>query len=171
MRRKRLCRVKTLPAMNGPTVGLMNMKHAQAPNEQPAPSELPLVYACSGCSSAAQLANHLAVRLDREGVAEMSCIAGVGGNVRSLVRKAQAAAAAGRRIVAIDGCALACCACALALRGVTADWHLQLAQHGVRKRYRTDFDPSEAARLLAELRDALPSAAYLTMSGSTRARR
>ena len=24
---------------------------------------LPLVYACSGCSSAAQLANHLAVRL------------------------------------------------------------------------------------------------------------
>ncbi|TAK94969.1 MAG: zinc-binding protein, partial [Aquabacterium sp.] len=40
-----------------------------------------LVYACSGCSSAAQLANHLAVRLDREGIAEMSCIAGVGGRV------------------------------------------------------------------------------------------
>ena len=26
---------------------------------------LPLVYSCSGCSSAAQMANHLALRLDR----------------------------------------------------------------------------------------------------------
>ena len=30
---------------------------------------LPLVYSCSGCSSAAQLANHVALRLDRAGVA------------------------------------------------------------------------------------------------------
>ena len=43
--------------------------------------KLPLVYSCSGCSSAAQMANQLAVRLDREGLAEMSCIAGVGGGV------------------------------------------------------------------------------------------
>lgn len=43
-------------------------------------SNLPLVYSCSGCSSAAQMANHLAVQLDRTGLAEMSCIAGVGGN-------------------------------------------------------------------------------------------
>lgn len=69
---------------------------------------LPLVYACSGCSSAAQLANHLAVRLDREQRAEMSCIAGLGGDVRSLVRVAHEARASGRGILAIDGCALAC---------------------------------------------------------------
>ena len=45
-----------------------------------AKNTLPLVYSCSGCSSAAQLANHLAVRLDRDERAEMSCIAGVGGS-------------------------------------------------------------------------------------------
>lgn len=39
---------------------------------------LPLVYSCSGCSSAAQMANYVAVQLDRRGAAEMSCIAGVG---------------------------------------------------------------------------------------------
>ncbi|MBS3959615.1 MAG: hypothetical protein KGZ52_09465, partial [Xanthomonadaceae bacterium] len=39
-------------------------------------SDLPLVYSCSGCSSAAQLANRLALMLDRDGEAEMSCIAG-----------------------------------------------------------------------------------------------
>jgi uncharacterized metal-binding protein len=65
---------------------------------------LPLVYSCSGCSSAAQLANHLALRLDRDGTAEMSCIAGVGGQVPSLVRTAQHAARTGRPIFALDGC-------------------------------------------------------------------
>ena len=55
---------------------------------------LPLVYSCSGCSSAAQMANHLALRLDRAGVAEMSCIAGVGGGVAGLVRTARSKASA-----------------------------------------------------------------------------
>ena len=49
-------------------------------------ADLPLVYSCSGCSSAAQMANHIAVQLDRRGEAEMSCIAGVGGDVSQLVR-------------------------------------------------------------------------------------
>ena len=57
----------------------------------------PLVYSCSGCSNVAQLANALAVRLDREGLAEMSCIAGVGGRVPALVSKARS----GRPILAI----------------------------------------------------------------------
>jgi uncharacterized metal-binding protein len=48
-----------------------------------------LIYSCSGCSSAAQTANTVAVRIDRQGLAEMSCIAGVGGDVPSLVRTAK----------------------------------------------------------------------------------
>lgn len=110
-------------------------------------SHLPLVYSCSGCSSAAQLANHLAVRLDREGVAEMSCIAGVGGNVRSLVRKARDAAEAARPIVAIDGCVLACTKNTLAVRGVAPTDHVQLAEAGVRKHYQQDFDPQQAREM------------------------
>jgi uncharacterized metal-binding protein len=35
-------------------------------------AKIPLVYACSGASSAAQMANHIAVKLDRLKVAEMS---------------------------------------------------------------------------------------------------
>lgn len=51
-------------------------------------AKLPLIYSCSGASSAAQMANHIAVKLDRLKVAEMSCIAGVGGDVKPLVRTA-----------------------------------------------------------------------------------
>ena len=115
------------------------------------PSSLPLVYSCSGCSSAAQLANHLAVRLDREGLAEMSCIAGVGGNVPALVARARKAAVAGRPILAIDGCALACARACLQQRGLAPTEHVQLAEDGVRKTYRQDFDRDLADRLYDRL--------------------
>jgi uncharacterized metal-binding protein len=104
---------------------------------------LPLVYACSGCSSAAQMANHIAVRLDRAGEAEMSCIAGVGGDVPSLVNKARS----GRVIVALDGCALNCARHCLARHGVKPDVHVQLQEFGVRKLTHQDFDPAEAQRI------------------------
>jgi len=120
-------------------------------------SLLPLVYSCSGCSSAAQLANHLAVRLDRDGVAEMSCIAGIGGGVRSIVRKARDAEEAGRPIVAIDGCVLSCTKLALVERGVRAIEHIQLAEAGVRKHYRKDFDPDQADSMYEVLCERMQS--------------
>ncbi|MBX6750613.1 MAG: putative zinc-binding protein [Micromonosporaceae bacterium] len=107
-------------------------------------AETPLVYSCSGCSSAAQLANHLAIQLDRLGVAEMSCIAGVGGDVPSLVRLAKS----GRPIVALDGCPLHCVAATLRRHGLTPARHIVLSSYGVRKRKHVDFDPSDAERLL-----------------------
>lgn len=106
---------------------------------------LPLVYACSGCSSAAQMANHLALRLDRAGAAEMSCIAGVGGGVTGLVRTAQSQ----RPILALDGCVLHCVSACLARAGVVADTHLVLSDYGVKKRRHADFDPDEAEGVYA----------------------
>lgn len=108
---------------------------------------LPLVYSCSGCSSAAQLANHVALQMDRRGMAEMSCIAGVGGHVPKLVRLAQSS----RPIVALDGCPLNCVANCLAQHDITAERHYQLHEHGVKKRTHQDFDPAQAAEVLAHI--------------------
>lgn len=109
--------------------------------------DLPLVYSCSGCSSAAQLANHLAVRLDRAEEAEMSCIAGVGGGVKSLVRKAREA----RPIIAVDGCHLRCVQQCLAQQGVEPTEHIVLSDKGVKKRYHTNFDATQADTLFGDL--------------------
>jgi len=108
-------------------------------------SALPLVYSCSGCSSAAQLANYLAVQLDRSGDAEMSCIAGVGGDVPHLLKPAKS----GRPIIALDGCPLVCVQSCLARHGLVPSRHYQLHQHGVKKRNHADFDPAQAQELLA----------------------
>lgn len=97
---------------------------------------LPIVYSCSGCSSAGQAANALAVRMDREGVAEMSCIAGVGGGVAPLVKQAQSA----ERVIAIDGCPLHCTLHSLRSRGVEPAEHIDLSKLGVKKAKHQDPD-------------------------------
>jgi uncharacterized metal-binding protein len=109
--------------------------------------KLPLVYSCSGASSAAQMANHIAVRLDRLQVAEMSCIAGVGGNVKPLVRTAKS----GRPIIALDGCPLQCAAKILKRHGLHADKHYDLSKMGVKKKQHEDFAPAQAAQMLQQI--------------------
>ena len=109
--------------------------------------KLPIVYSCSGCSSAAQLANHVALQLDRRGLAEMSCIAGVGGDVPHLLKVAKS----GRPIVALDGCPLVCVKSSLARHGLVPERHYQLHQYGVKKRNHQDFDPAQADAVLARI--------------------
>jgi uncharacterized metal-binding protein len=92
----------------------------------------------------------LAVRLDRNGDAEMSCIAGLGGQVKALIRTAAAAVASGRPILAIDGCPLACVKNSLAQHGIAPTQHVQLGSHGIRKVRHADFDPDVARHLLDE---------------------
>lgn len=111
--------------------------------------DLPLVYSCSGCSSAAQMANDLAVRLDREQLAEMSCIAGVGGDVGPLV----ATATSGRPMLVIDGCPLECARKSLDQHDVAPDRHVNLAKQGIPKEYHTDYDEERAEELFDELAD------------------
>lgn len=103
----------------------------------------PLVYSCSGCSNLAQLANALALRLDRAGEAQMSCIAGVGGDVLSFVRQATS----GRPILALDGCPLACVHNTLKRHGVEPDRYLQLQEPGLKKRYGYDAEDGDVERL------------------------
>ncbi|WP_217475286.1 putative zinc-binding protein [Stutzerimonas stutzeri] len=114
---------------------------------------LPLVYACSGCSNVAQLANSLAVRLDRTGLAEMSCIAGVGGGVAPLVNKARS----GRPMLAIDGCPLHCVKACLTQHGVTPDVHITLSSYGLRKRYREDCSEQELTALFEDVKGIITS--------------
>lgn len=107
----------------------------------------PLVYSCSGCSSAAQAANQVALQLDRRGVAEMSCIAGVGGDVPQLVKIAKS----GRPIIGIDGCPLACVKSSLARHEVVPRWYHQLNEYGIKKRFHSDFDPGQVEQVIAEV--------------------
>ena len=119
----------------------------------------PIIYSCSGCSSAAQLANHLALRADREELAEMSCIAGVGAGVKPLVHKARS----GRPLVAIDGCALACARACLAQQGLVPQLHMELSQMGIRKLQHQNFDAADAKKMWELLQEKIQEMPVETM--------
>ncbi|MDZ4141969.1 MAG: putative zinc-binding protein [Methylotenera sp.] len=106
---------------------------------------LPIVYSCSGCSSVAQMSNYIALQFDKLGVAEMSCIVGVGGDVPHLLKTARS----GRPIIALDGCPLACTKACLARHGIEPDSYHQLNEYSVKKIYHADFDLGQAQTVLA----------------------
>lgn len=110
-----------------------------------------LVYSCSGASSAAQLANWIAIQLDRRGFSEMSCIAGIGGGVKALLAKASTA----DKIISIDGCPLVCVEHCLSREGLKSDVRYELSQLGVPKKQHADFDPDQAKKVLEWIIDDL----------------
>lgn len=59
----------------------------------------------------------------------MSCIAGVGGDVKSLVKVAEKA----EKILALDGCPLQCVAQCLKRHNIEPTVHLVLTEHGLVK--------------------------------------
>jgi uncharacterized metal-binding protein len=107
------------------------------------------------------MANYMALRLDGEDMAEMSCIAGFGGNVPHLVK----IATSGWPILVLDGCPLQCAEACLRQHGIEPDEHVVFSQHRVRKRYHAEFDQAEAKALVAWLR---PIAARLAARTGSR---
>ncbi len=107
-------------------------------------TEKPLVYSCSGCSNIAQLANDIAITMDRENHAEMSCIAGVGGNVKPIVKKALS----GRDIIAIDGCPLNCVKSCLEKHQILPTYHFNLTSLGIKKKYQEECSMSDGYRAM-----------------------
>jgi uncharacterized metal-binding protein len=88
-----------------------------------------IIYACSGCSDAGELADRTARALSQQKLGEMSCLAGIGGRVKPLIMKAEKA----DHIVAIDGCPLNCARHTLEGAGFKNLHHLELQTLGLRK--------------------------------------
>jgi len=101
------------------------------------------VLACSGCSAAGELADHTARRLQHLGAARMSCLAGVGGRIPSIMATVRSAA----DILMIDGCPLECGASVLRSAGFTSFKQLKLHELNVRKNDADAVDEATVTRL------------------------
>ena len=95
------------------------------PNSEPKT----IIYSCSGCSDAGELADRVARQLNKEGLGEMSCLAGIGGRVKPLMIKAQKAG----KIIVVDGCPLNCARHTLLGAGFKNFQHIALQDLGHRK--------------------------------------
>ena len=113
----------------------------------------PIVYACSGCSDAGEIADQAARQLARNGVAEMSCVVGIGGRVKPLLQKCERA----ENILVIDGCPLACARHSLELAGFNRFECLNLHQLGIFKSA-CPVTPAVIAHVTAAAEDLLAKA-------------
>ena len=120
----------------------MNTPHLNSPGS---PNPTTVVYACSGCSDAGEIADRVARQLSRKGVAQMSCLAGIGGRVQSLLARAENA----ERILVVDGCPLDCARRTLERAGFNQFDHLELHRLGIRKGSAPVTDETVASGVVA----------------------
>ena len=93
-------------------------------------SEAPkLIFACSGAADVGAIADQAARRMAKDGVGKMLCLAGIGGRVSGIMKTTESA----EKILAIDGCPLACAKNCLEQAGFTKFEHLQVADLGLEK--------------------------------------
>jgi uncharacterized metal-binding protein len=105
------------------------------------PSEV-LLFTCSGASNVGQIANQAAVMLAQDGVGRMFCLAGIGGQVPGMIESTKA----GKMIVALDGCPVACAKKTLEHAGFRIDEYLQVTEMGLEKAHHFNFTTSDVAK-------------------------
>ncbi|MBU2008881.1 MAG: putative zinc-binding protein [Chloroflexi bacterium] len=106
---------------------------------------------CSGGSNCGQITNQVAIRLDEEGVGHIYCLAGIAAHIDGMVESARGA----KRIVALDGCQVACDRKAIEHAGLKAtDW-ICVTEEGVAKNHQFKLAPEEIDLIARRTRESL----------------
>ncbi len=106
------------------------------------PTEI-LLFPCSGGSNVGQIANQAGVILTQEGFGNLFCLAGIGGHVGGMIESTKA----GKVIVAIDGCPVACAKKTLEHAGFNIDEYVQVTDLGIEKNHDFNLNPSEVKKV------------------------
>lgn len=86
------------------------------------------VLACSGGSNVGQIANNVMIELDKKGVGNAYCLAGIGAALSGFVESAKAA-----KTVVIDGCPVGCGKKAFEKYGIEASQYFIVTELGIEK--------------------------------------
>ena len=106
---------------------------------------------CSGGSNCGQIANQTAVNLDIEGVGRIYCLAGIGAHIDGMVESDRGA----KRIVALDGCQVACAKKTIEHAGLTlTDW-ICVTQEGINKSHEFIMDFEEIELIAQRTKESL----------------
>jgi len=106
---------------------------------------------CSGGSNCGQITNQVAVKLDEEGIGRIYCLAGIGAHIDGMVESARGA----KRIVALDGCQVACAKKTIEHAGLpVTDW-ICVTGEGVAKNHQFSLAPKEIDLIARRTRESL----------------
>jgi uncharacterized metal-binding protein len=106
-----------------------------------------LIFSCAGSSNVGQIANRAAIKLTQDDLGRYFCLAGIGGHVPGMIESTKA----GKMIVAIDGCPVACAKKTLEHTGFNIDEHVQVTGLGIEKNHNFDLDSADVGKVADHL--------------------
>lgn len=92
-----------------------------------------LIACCSGASNVGQAANNAMIELDKQGIGNAFCLAGVGAALSGFIESAKA----GKTLV-IDGCPTKCGKMVFEKYGITPTQHFVVTEMGIEKNHKFD---------------------------------
>jgi uncharacterized metal-binding protein len=111
------------------------------------------IFPCAGAANVGQLSNKIAIELEKQGIGNLLCIAGIGARASGLMKSAESS----DRIIAIDGCPVNCASKTLELAGFKADRHIVISELGIKKSKERDLKDQEVADTLGKVIEILQS--------------
>lgn len=111
------------------------------------------IFPCTGAANVGQLSNRIAIELEKQGIGNLMCTAGIGARAPGLMKSAETS----DRIITIDGCPLNCASKTLELAGFKADRQIVISELGIKKSKERDLDDQEVADILGKVMEILQS--------------
>jgi len=106
---------------------------------------------CAGGSNCGQITNQVAVKLDEEGMGRIYCLAGIASHIEGMIESARSA----ERIIALDGCQMACAKKAIEHAGLTVtDW-VCVTEEGISKNHQFKLSPEEIGQIAQRTKELL----------------
>ena len=113
-----------------------------------------LLYSCSGGANVGEMADRAARQLMYDGVGQMFCAVGLGGDLQGMIQTAKDA----DLNVVIDGCDMDCTKATFERCGVTNYVQVKVTDLGIVKEKPKAATDEEVAKVAAKAKEVIPSA-------------
>lgn len=109
------------------------------------------IFPCAGAANIGQLSNRIAIELEKQGIGNLMCTAGIGARAPGLMKSAETS----DRIITIDGCPLNCASKTLELAGFKPDRQIVISEFGIKKSKERGLEDQEVADTLRKVMEIL----------------
>lgn len=110
------------------------------------PQKKALILSCAGGSNVGQISNAIMIELDKKGIGNAYCLAGIGGDLTGFVESAKLA-----EIILIDGCQVGCGKKVLERHGIIPARYYVVTELGIEKNHNFDKIKEETEIALVKI--------------------
>jgi uncharacterized metal-binding protein len=105
-----------------------------------------LILACSGGSNTGQASNRAMIELDKKGMGNAYCLAGIGADMSGFIESARTA-----NTILIDGCPVGCGTKSFEKHGITPTQYIVITELGIEKSHNFDNLEAETEEVLKRM--------------------